>query len=272
MLKRSLYLLCVLVWVFACSNKQPTNTGRIGSYVTGIQLAGDLGNTNAAPRVLSASGPSPIQIKPSNGSAVISADTTGAVIGNTSSSQRGLRIAPLIGQETSFVALWAAADAVSPNSGNYTFAFSGSGGTQYWQAGTVNLLATVALTLGGGATTSVMLNGAVGGTSTVPFNFAANAAIAIGAGGTFTLSGAQAGKPTTPLTGALGSNNAIVVVPNSSGHYEFDLSGLTSTTGTLQFQSGSGTCPAQAIGASLVNTLAIVSANPRGTNTIACNY
>jgi len=112
------------------------------------------------------------------------------------------------------------------------------------------------------------------GTHGVGMQFASPTAIAIGAGGTFTLSAGQYQDVINRLTGSLTTSNAVVIVPDFPGHYEFALDGLTSTTGTLQFENASGAvCPAAVIGASLANTLAIVYVDASGTtNTISCNY
>jgi hypothetical protein len=83
----------------------------------------------------------------------------------------------------------------------------------------------------------------------------------------------QYGFTSIALTGSLGANNAIVVLPNVQQRYEFDLSGLTSSTGTLQFKNAGGAvCTSPAVGAAIANSLAVVVTNVTAVNKIACNY
>lgn len=51
-------------------------------------------------------------------------DATGVVLGKTAGGDAGLRIAPLIGQETTFSAVWVGANAASPTGSNYAMAVS----------------------------------------------------------------------------------------------------------------------------------------------------
>lgn len=280
-----LFGIVLITFAVAASACDTTGSRRLGSAVyngNAVQIGGDIGGTSTAPTVNAISGAGPINVSANTLQFAAGAGASTLTQG-TSTAGAGVSLSiypqkPQPGSATQGGTLFVTGTN-KDGAGNYSDSYFGDWNLNNYfhvtprTVGNGNV-AILAETQGIQLTTTgpINLSAATGvaGTSTTPFAWAANNGIAIGAGGTFTLTGTQAGNPVTPLTGALGTNNAIVVVPNSAGFYTFDLSGLTSSTGTLQFKSGTAVCPTQVIGASLVNQLAIVVS--RGSNTIACNY
>lgn len=93
--------------------------GLVVSNPPGVDFAG-----NVTPTTLTwPTGPVSFSI---GGNVTLNCDSQGCVIGRSSASQQAMRIAPLIGQETAFSAIWTGASALAPTSGNYEAAWSAS--------------------------------------------------------------------------------------------------------------------------------------------------
>jgi hypothetical protein len=161
------------------------------------------------------------------------------------------RLGPIVGSSGATGGLYLGSTAAaSPTASNYSIAASSS-----------NTFIQPPSTTG-----SVLL--AVNGTTVATFDgygmFFTPVSIAI-TGGTTTLTSSQYNVPLIVLTGTLTSNSTIVL-PNGSGRWEFDVSGLTLSTFTLTFQSGSATTGAIT---STSNTNDLIVISTRGSNTIA---
>jgi hypothetical protein len=240
-----------------------------------VPMAGDTLGTSAANVVSKISGTAPVNVVNANLSFGASPSTTGNINlsnGESIKIRNGANSADLnlLTVNSSNALTIGDPGMNSPNTMTLgsTFNLTVSAGNLDFTASTGNMnLAAAIVSVGNHGQMTVGTNG-------VGLQFVSPAAIAIGAGGTFTLSAGQYQDIAIRLTGSLGTSSAIVVVPDFPGEYLFSIDALTSSTGTLQFQNASGAaCPAATIGANIVPTLAIVYVDSASTtNTLACNY
>lgn len=168
------------------------------------------------------------------------ADNQGVMLGRTDASQRGMRVAPLVGQETSYVGMWTGANATSPTGSNYDLALGGTAGNVFWQTLGINFgnFNQIAMTLTNGTTaqlswaagvTSTQLTQTVsagtGATAGLAFTIQAQAgqqqtgATANNDGGPLQLKGGAAG---TGGSGAAGVDGRVIIaMPFDAGELEF---------------------------------------------------